>query len=173
MSSTLAKLSFATLGITLGFTAVAVSPVQAVTFDFEVSITSGPLVDQTFLGSFSFDDSFLSGMDEEFIAVSDLQFSFNGTSFTESNGLFSPEVVFFEGDFLGLDFDAEAFNLDPGFDSLNEAFLFYDLTAAVGDEGDGDVFFTASTAVPEPTAVASLLALGIGVLFKASANRKN
>lgn len=41
MSSTLAKLSFATLGITLGFTAVAVSPVQAVTFDFEVSITSG------------------------------------------------------------------------------------------------------------------------------------
>lgn len=131
------------------------------TYDFEVSIDFGSLVGETYSGFFEFDDSGLRGIGEEFLSVSNTSFDFDGLNYSETDGF--PEVLFFDGDLLGLSFSTAGFSFIPGFFDLNEAFFAYDIPGQ--GNGTGDVTYTlrpdtpvAST--PEPTAVFSLLALG-------------
>ncbi|WP_083305439.1 PEP-CTERM sorting domain-containing protein [Moorena producens] len=174
MTNILKKLSFVATSAVLGFTVIHANPVNAasIIYDLEVSIDSGFLDGETYSGFFEFDDSGLTGIDEEFLSVSNISFDFDGVNYTETDGLSDPEAVFFDGDFLGLSWSDDEFSFIAGFFELSEALFTYDLPQGAGA---GDIAYTlrpdtpvAST--PEPTAVFSLLALGAtgcsGVLKK-------
>lgn len=141
---------------------LATNPVQAALLNFTVSIDSGPLDGQTFLGSFDFDGSGLTEIGTEFLPVSELTFNFFNTTFTEADDLLgSPEVTFFDGEFLGLSFLAEnsqvSFSFNPGFFQVSEASFAYEIIAS-SDQGFGDVTFEQ---VPEPMSVFSVLAVSL------------
>ncbi|MGD1900947.1 MAG: hypothetical protein ACFB9N_01755 [Geitlerinemataceae cyanobacterium] len=154
------------LALTTGaIAAIAAAPATAatVTYDFDVAIDSGELDGQAFSGSFSFDDEVLTGTDEEFIAVDALSFDFLSLEYTEADGF--PEVVFFDGDFLGLEFSADDFAFTAGFFDLSEAFFSYDGEVA---SGTGDVVFALRedeepTSTPEPAGLLAIGAAGIAI----------
>ena len=156
------KLSFLAASTVLGLTVINTNAVHAalITYDAEVTIDSGVLTGQTYLGSFQFDDSGLTGINEEFLSVSAVSFNFNGTDYTESDGF--PEVVFFDGEFLGLSFSTDVqFSFIPGFFDLSEAFFVYDIPEG---SGTGDINYSV---VPEPlTILGAMTALGFGSVFK-------
>ncbi len=147
------------LALAFGVVLTATS-VQAatITYDFTVSVDSGPLLGNEYSGVLSFDDSGLSGSGEEFLAVDNLEFSFEGVDYTETDG--TPEVLFFNGDFLGLSWSADDFSFIPGFFELSEAYFAYDVDSGAG-AGDISYMLFDDTTTPEPTGVVSLLALGI------------
>ncbi|WP_094678477.1 PEP-CTERM sorting domain-containing protein [Hydrocoleum sp. CS-953] len=174
MTNILQKLSFVATSAVLGITVINANPVNAasIIYDFEVNNLDGSLAGETYSGYFEFDGSALTGSGEELLSVSELSFDFLGVNYTENDGIFS-DVVFLDGEFLGLDFSTDAvFSFIPGLFDLGDAFFEYD-TLGEG-VGTGDIIYTlrqeppAST--PEPTAVFSLLALGAvggsGVLKK-------
>ena len=150
-----------------GFSAVTVmmiaSPAGAanITYDFTVNPTFGPLLGESYSGSFTFDDANLIGFGEEFISVDSFSFSFLGVDYTEADGAPNePEVAFFDGSFLGLGFNEDDFSFVPGFFDLSEAFFTYDLASG---SGDGDIIYTQvpdQQSVPEPASVLALLAIG-------------
>ncbi|NEQ47640.1 MAG: hypothetical protein F6K00_30495 [Leptolyngbya sp. SIOISBB] len=155
------------LAYTVGAVAVSLFAVAAPTnaasviYDFEVNNLDGSLAGETFSGFFEFDDSGLLGSGNEFLAVSDLSFSFfNGDIFTETDG--TPEAAFLDGDFLGLSFSTDAeFSLIPGFFDLSEAFFSYD--TPVEGVGTGDIVYTLrdpDVSVPEPVSALALLVVG-------------
>jgi len=152
---------------------VNTNPVNAasIIYDFEVNNLDGSLAGQTYSGFFEFDDSALTGIGEEFLSVSELSFDFLGVNYTETDDF--PEVVFFDGDFLGLVFATDVeFTFSEGFVDSSDAFFTYDVSGQGG--GSGDIAYTlrpyTPVSTPEPTAVFSLLALGAvggsGVLKK-------
>ena len=153
--------------LTTGFSAVTVMaiafPASAanITYDFTVTPDVGPLLGESYSGSFTFDDSALIGFDAEFITVDSLSFSFLGVDYTEADGaLGEPEVAFFDGSFLGLEFSEDGFSFVPGFFDLSEAFFTYDLASG---SGAGDIIYTQipdQKSVPEPASVLALLAIG-------------
>ena len=153
------SLATASLGLMIG-TLVQANPVQAAAFNFTVSIISGDLAGETAQGSFGFNETDLTGVDEEFLPVSSLQLNFRETNFTEADGLFGTEAAFLEGEFLGLSYSVEepelSFSFVPGFFDIGEAFLAYELTTGIG--GAGDVIYTVApdTVIPEPSGVGGL-----------------
>ncbi|NEO02637.1 MAG: PEP-CTERM sorting domain-containing protein [Moorea sp. SIO3I7] len=177
MTNILKKLSLVATSAVLGFTVIQANPVNAASmiYDLEVSIDSGVLAGETYSGFFDFDDSGLTGIDEEFLSVSNISFDFGGVNYTETNSLSDPEAVFFDGDFLGLSWSDDEFSFIAGFFELGEAFFAYDIPQGAGA---GDIAYTlrpdtpvsTPASTPEPTAVFSLLALGAtgcsGVLKK-------
>ncbi|NEO61561.1 MAG: PEP-CTERM sorting domain-containing protein [Moorea sp. SIO4G2] len=177
MTNILKKLSFVATSAVLCFTVIHANPVNAasIIYDLEVSIDSGFLDGETYSGFFEFDDSGLTGIDEEFLSVSNISFDFDGVNYTETDGLSDPEAVFFDGDFLGLSWSDDEFSFIAGFFELGEAFFAYDIPQGAGA---GDIAYTlrpdtpvsTPASTPEPTAVFSLLALGAtgcsGVLKK-------
>ena len=143
----------------------------SITYDFEVNNLDGSLAGETYFGFFEFNDSTLTGIGNEFLSVSELSFDFLGVNYSETDGF--PEVVFFDGDFLGLIFGTDAeFSFVEGFVDSSDAFFTYDIPGQEG--GSGDITYTVRpytpVSTPEPTAVFSLLALGAagcsGVLKK-------
>ena len=173
MTNIFQKLSFIATTTVLSLSVIHTNPVSAasIIYDFEVSIDSGVLDGETYSGFFEFDDSALTGIGDEFLSVSELGFDFLGVNYTETDSLSDPEAVFFDGDFLGLNFSADEFSFLTGFSDLSEAFFEYDI---VGGTGAGDIVYTLRSdtpvSTPEPTTVFSLLALaavgGSGVLKK-------
>ncbi len=154
--------------------AIALSSTSAVaatlTYDFDVAIDSGDLFGETFSGSFSFDDLSVTGSDEEFIAVDSLSFDYLGVEYTEADGF--AEAVFFDGDFLGLEFAAADFSFIPGLFDLSEAFFAYD-----GDEigGAGDIDYTLRTGdpvkTPEPAGLLAIAMIGGAMACRARTAR--
>lgn len=172
MTNIIQKFSFVATTTILSLSVINANPVNAasIIYDIEVSIDSGFLVGETYSGFFEFDDSNLTGIGAEFLSVSNISFDFDGLNYTETDALADTEVVFFDGDFLGLSFSTdEDFSFIPGLFDLGGAFFAYDIAGS----GAGDIAYTlrqTSTSTPEPTAVFSLLALGAagcsGVLKK-------
>ncbi len=162
MTNLFEKFSFVAASTVISLTVIHSHPVNAasVIYNFEVSIDSGFLASETYSGTFSFDDSGLIGIGEEFLSVSDLTFNFNGTEYNEADGV--PEVAFFDGDFLGLSFSIDAkFSLIPGFFDISEAEFFYEKLEGAGA---GDITYNA---IPEPlTILGTLSAIGFGSFFK-------
>lgn len=140
-------------------TATDARPGQAatLTYDFDVLVDSGPLANQTYSGSFKFDDSNLTGSGQEFPDVSTVMFSFLGEDYTKEDDPAGPEVAFLDGNFLGLSFSTDAaFSVVPGFSDLEEAVFTYDIQGQ--GVGLGDVSYTV---VPEPSSALGTLALSV------------
>lgn len=99
---------FAFASIGLAFSAHA----AAVNYDFTVTIANGPLADEQYVGSTTFDTALTIASDNSnFDVVSQPAVSFNflGELFTEASdieftGGILPRAVFFDGNFLGLDY---------------------------------------------------------------------
>lgn len=99
---------------TVAATLVAIDglPVQAlpVTYDFTVVVTQGSLAGNTFNGSFSYDDSTLSGVGVEEIGVVDgltITMTFFGQDYLETADIdypAFPKLIFDEGEIQRLDF---------------------------------------------------------------------
>src|ERR1700722_10296394 len=72
---------------------------SAATIDgtFDASLTSGSLAGVTFLGSFSYDDSTLTGKGQEYDGLKSFNFTLLGTQFTESDIKQGGEAVFQDG----------------------------------------------------------------------------
>ncbi len=138
---------------TLLATAFAIAlPAQAAvqSYAFDGVTDSGAFLNQIFSGSLSFDDSGLTGVGEEWIALGSIALDFLGQHHTLGNAAAVPEAGFFDGTFLGVSFTVDAgdpqFSLVAGYRSIDEAFFAYD--TAAGLSGGGSVTYTA--AVPEP-----------------------
>lgn len=162
MTNILQKLAFATASVALSVAALDINPASAATLDFEVTPDVGPLVGETYSGSLSYDETDITGIGEEFIAVTDLDFNFFGDNYSETDGLADPEAVFFDGDFLGLTFSGEGFSFIAGFFDLSEAWFVYDIEAG---PGTADITYKEPTTVPESSALLGLGLLGGGMLL--------
>ncbi len=163
MINSIFKSFVVTSSTVLSLTVINLNSVDAASifYDFEVNNLDGSLAGQTFPGAFSFEDSSLIGIGEEFLPVSDFSFTFEGIDYTEAD---LPEVAFFDGDFLGLSFAPNSsFSLVPGFFDVSEAFLAYDLDSG---SGTGDINYHL---VPEPlTILGAIVAVSFGHFFKRS-----
>jgi hypothetical protein len=150
----------------------ALPAAQAATQSWNVSgmLDSGHYTGQSFAGTFSFDDAFLSGSGEEWLTVDSLALNFAGMAYTLADADVPAEVSFFDGAFLGLSYSASNLNPQisfiPGFSSLNEAYIAYDISH--GLSGAGDAIYAP---VPEPETYAMLLA-GLGLLGVAARRRR-
>lgn len=187
MKNTLKKLALATSSLLLSLAVIDARPAEAVSFDFNGEIESGALVGETFQGSFSYDESLVTGTGDtffqEYIPVSNLEFDFLGTTFTETDGF--PEVAFDGNNLTGLSFNVNNatagniqldFSFVPGFFDISESFFTYSPTNGFG--GTGSVTFTQQVdvpqSIPEPTTIlATSLALGIGALSQNKAGKKS
>ena len=163
MKSFSTKLAYMVGAAAVNLLAVAVpANAASVIYDFEVNNLDGLLMGETFTGFFEFDDSGLAGSGDEFLTVTDLSFNFiNDVEFTEADG--TPEVLFVDGDFFGLEFSTDAFfSFVPGFFDLSDAFFSYDVSGQ--GSGFGDVVYTlrddSGVSVPEPASALALLVVG-------------
>lgn len=151
------KLAILTVGLTASLTAVNVSAIAAtINYDIKVSIDSGPLLDETYLGSFSFDNDSLTRDGSEFVEVFDLEFGFLNVDYSQADDS-DASAEFLDSDFLGLNFSTDTFAFAPGFFNVNEAFFSYEIDRGAGA---GDINYSLQT-VPEPTLIISILLLGI------------
>ncbi|BCL39214.1 hypothetical protein [Nostoc sp. MS1] len=146
----------------------ALAKAATITYDVQVAIDSGPLNGKNYKGFFSYDDSSLTGIGDEAIALSNFGFSFEGKTYNLASDPYA-QVNFNNGSFLGLDFavaSAPSPTFISGFFDLNEAFFSYDLSgsSAFGRSGTGGITFTLRSnnpaTTPEPTAVMGLLIFG-------------
>lgn len=152
----------------------ALPAAQAAVQDWNISGTldSGHFAGHSYAGTFSFDDTGLTGFGSEWLPVGSLALNFAGTAFSLADADVDAvtEVSFLDGAFLGLSFSASGkdpqITFIPGFGNLGEAFVAYD--TSLGLSGAGDAFYAP---VPEPDAIAMLLA-GLGLLGVAARRRR-
>jgi hypothetical protein len=148
---------------------IPITPSLAATVNYSLAgtIDSGSLVGETYSGSFSFDNSPLTGLGFEDLLVSSVQFNFLGLTYTASEAIAPPTVQFLDGNFLGLSFSVDSFDpsfsLIPGFFDVSEAFFAYSPTN--GEAGFGDVRYTP---VPESSFTIGLLTLSALTMFSRS-----
>lgn len=132
-----------------------------VAYTFEVNVDSGPRSGSLFTGGFGYDDAGLVGNGEEYLALDDFAFHFEGGLFTLADDLFA-EAAFFDGVLLGISYNVTlpdySLSFVPGFLEPGEAFFAYELPG----EGAGFGSLTVS-AVPVPAALPLLLS-GAGAL---------
>lgn len=183
MKNTLQKFALATASLVLSLALVDARPAEAVNFNFEGEIDSGALSGERFQGSFSYDESLVSGTGDfffqEYIPVANLEFDFLGSTFTESNDVYGgPEVAFIGNDLAGLSFNVNNatagsvqlnFSFVPGFTDISESYFTYAPTNANG--GAGSVTFAQQDNVPQPvpepvTILGAAFALGVAALSK-------
>jgi len=157
----------AALGLSLANWASLAAPV---TVNFSVTIDSltSPLVGQSFTGTVNFDDALGSVMgDETLFDLSGFSFEFAGASYGLGD-LFSASAVYQNGQFAGLDVQADGFFFLPAWGGA-EAYFGYDF----GPDGMGNGSFTAQiepgNGVPEPTGLALA---GLGLIGLAAARRR-
>ena len=163
MTNIFQKLSFVVTTTVLSLSVINANPINAasMTYDFEVNMSAGSLLGETYSGSFEFDDSTLTEIGEESLSVSELSFNFLGVNYTEDS-LSGTQVIFDNGDFSGLRFfgmlDSNMWQLEEDkftFATISSSGSGFSLVASTGD-----ITYTNTTTIPEPTAVFSLLALG-------------
>ncbi|MFM7407446.1 MAG: hypothetical protein ACKO3K_12500 [Cuspidothrix sp.] len=136
-----------------------------ITYNIQVVPDSGSLKGNTYQGFLSYDDSTLTGLGYEAIALSNFGFTFAGNNYNLAS---SPSAIvnFNDGSFLGLDFgvaNSPAPTFISGFFDLSEAFFSYD-TGIIGGAGTGEIKYTLQpsnpTTIPEPTAILGLFIFG-------------
>ncbi|NEQ36734.1 MAG: hypothetical protein F6K40_10775 [Okeania sp. SIO3I5] len=100
-------------------------------YDFEVSPNLGELKEKSYYGSFSFNSSELTGKTIEFIKVDSFDCIFLGVEYSKTDLLFA-EVVFRDGNFLGLTASGADFSFICGFFELSEASFAYNINSCFG-----------------------------------------
>ncbi len=157
MINTLQKLAIAT-GLAISMTGFQTSSAQAlslisdpVEFDFEITLDSGSLSGETFNGSFTVDETFLTEEGDETAEVTAFDFTFAGDDF-DLETVFNPVTAFFnDGDLLGIDASNDSFTFVPGFFDASEAFFAFDFGS--GDVGTGDFTAVEVPPIPEPSLI--------------------
>lgn len=132
---------------------------QAANYTFSGISDFGPLVGESYSGSFSFADQ-AAGYTGD-VELDSFTLVFNGYSYTLASADFTPTANFFDGSFIGVTYvdedgdlaEREHVYLSAGF-SVDEAFLSY--TTADGSIGFGSLVFVAAP-VPEPASLALML----------------
>jgi hypothetical protein len=170
---------FAIVGGSIAFTLAVSSalPVQAALLQsFFVDVLEGDLAGETYKGSFTYEESLLSGSGPEILSAGDglsLSFDFLGNTYTEAddfsyaNGLL-PSISFSDGLFQGLSYLVDTgdifFSIDEGTgQGLPGTSFAYEIGAvgAVTDVGSGQLRTeTDNTSVPEPATLLGLLIAG-------------
>lgn len=159
MKYTLKSLLLATL---LG----AVLPAQAAiqNYNFSGAMDSGFYNGASYSGSFSFDDTGLTASGLELLGLNTINLSILNSHFTQWDALVTPDVVFQDGVFVGLEWSVNSSTPDVNFTFIagsvdaSDAYVAYDTT--LGYAGAGSVSYAP---VPEPESYAMLLA-GLGLL---------
>lgn len=129
-----------------------------VNYTFSVEVTSGPLIGQTLIGSFSFDDqaqppAIIDGL----FPLMSFRFDFDAATFALDD-LEYGDAAFADGSFIGLDAAADAtFSFLPAIAPLPAAFNY----VSAQQSGDGNPSFIP---VPEPAA-GLLAAAAFGALW--------
>ena len=153
------------LALTLAASSLfAVAPAQAgiISYDFSVTIdtVTASLFNQTFTGSFSFDDAQTPSPGfngEDLYSLLDFSFDFVSNLYTQSD-LFYGDAALLGNQFLGLDLGALEFSFLPA-NELFAASFSYDFGA--GDAGNGSIVYVPLIGpVPEP----SIIWLMVGAL---------
>ena len=150
--------------LVLGLTLVNSPLVQAATmkYDFQVDIDSGILSGDSFEGSFSFKKTSLTNSGDEFLPLDSIDFSFQGTDYTEVN-IPGAEVAFVNGEFVGLGYSSDdSLAFIPGFFRIDEASFAYDIPDF--GSGLGNVSYNINNTTettPESSSIFGLLSLGV------------
>lgn len=173
----------ATFAIAISVAAVDTKPTQAavVNYNFGVNATSGSNPGQYF-GSFSYDDSLLSGVGEESLAINNgllsLAFDYLGTTYTEVDDFDYPSypaLSFQNGSLLGLSYVVEdQFFIGGDLDNPNTGGTRFYTIASADFLSATQVGTVSYSRVPEPlalggTAIASAIGLWVNRKKKASA----
>lgn len=189
MKNNLQQLALTISSLLISIAIVDARRAEAVDFKFngEVYSDSGALAGEKFSGSFSYDESLVTGtedlLSQEYITVSNFEFDFINSTFTEANGI--AEVAFDGNNLMGLSFNVNNatagniqldFSFVPGFTDISESYFTYSPTT--GNGGTGFVTFTEQIDVPQPipeptTILGTTLALGLGSVLKKKAGNRN
>ncbi|MGD1698705.1 hypothetical protein [Dapis sp. BLCC M229] len=155
---------------------ISIDFIVTITEDSRIPVERGSqtsLVDEIFDGSLTYYSLGFTGVGEESFSVSDLSFRFLGTNYTNEDDTdfmfgspFSgPEVLFLDGDLLGLSFNADNLQLSQ------DSFDFNDGSGEV--KGNVEYILPQASppaSVPEPSAIFGLLifsAMGYSSTLKA------
>jgi hypothetical protein len=179
------KLAIASAGLALSFSVIEANSVNAatLTYNFSVDVTTGSLADSKYEGSFSYDDSTLTGSGVENVGVEDglsILFNFLGKTYTEAddnNASFNfPIVEFKNGNLVGLQYIVNdtlnnaifsIFGDDPEGLGGGDKFHYVDVNSY--EVGEGNVTYsleTSPTPIPEPSTALGMTLLGFGWLVK-------
>lgn len=104
---------------------------SSIKYDFEVSPYRGELINKYYYGSFSFNNSELSGKAIELIKLDNFDFSFLEVDYSKGDLLFA-EAVFRDSHFLGLTASCEDFSFICGFIDVSEASFAYNINFSFG-----------------------------------------
>ncbi|MBT9317380.1 hypothetical protein [Leptothoe spongobia] len=167
------KPAAATVGAYVLLTAITLEPSLAATFSLQVDLTevfAGSLaVGDSFSGSFSFDETVLTGIGTEFLDVDSLEFGFLDETFTEASDPLGGLVGFENSQLLGLEFSVDPLQADsPSFGIFGTDFAYGEAGSFTFPDGLGTVSYAAvptTTDVPEASVVMGLLAMGVGSLL--------
>ena len=150
------------IAATIALSLTAIKPAQSATLTYNISGTtdSGPLVGETYFGSFSFDDLNLTRNGSEFLTPANLNLNFSNPIFSNATSVLPAQLAFVDGTFLGLNLSTSVYTFVPGFFSVNEASFAYQVNQ---QGGAGGVNYTLrqepAASVPEPAATIGLLLL--------------
>jgi hypothetical protein len=164
MTTTMKQIALALLLASTSLVATTSAQAAPIHYDFSVTIdtVTSPLFNQSFNGSFSYDDAAvpMAGFDgEDLYPLIDFSFNFAGTFYGLSD-LFYGDAAVLGADLLGLDAGALDFAFLPG-TALFPASFAYDF--GTDDAGNGNLVFTPATDAPEP-ALLWLLSGGVALL---------
>lgn len=151
----------------------AVSAQAAVqNYTFSGMLDSGFYSGQIYSGSFSYDDAGLTGVADEWLAVSSLTMSILGNSYGLVDADAPAEVGYYDGAFLGLSYSVSSaepeFSIIAGSTDVSDSFIAYD--TSLGLSGMGSITYVAAP-VPEADTYA-FMALGIGLVGLLARRRK-
>jgi len=170
MTTTPAKQSLLAAGLALLIGTAGAPPSWAadVKYDFQVSIDSGPLINNVYSGSFSYDDASVNSTGNSSIPLTDFQFIFENTLYTETDDPLAT-AEFLDQVFLGLSYNVSSSpqpTFIPGFSDVSQASFAYDLQAgAIGQGGTGTIDYKKTVAPPSASVPAPLPLMGAAAFF--------
>lgn len=170
MTNTPVKLSLLTAGlaVVMGTAGAAPSWAADIKYRFDVSIDSGPLLNNIYSGSFSYDDTSLNSTGPSSIALTDFQFIFQNTLYTKNDDPLAT-AEFLDQFFLGLSYNVSQPpqpTFIPGFSDVSEALFAYDLQpGTTGQGGTGTTAYQKIVAPPSTSVPAPVPVMGAAAFF--------